>query len=647
MIRRLIPIHRWLGIGLSILVLVWFTSGIVMVFKRMPEYSAQERFARLPVLDASRIHIGPLDALAAAQLIERPARVRITTIQGRPAYRFLTDPGAVTVFADDGSVLTPLAASDAVDVARALFPEHRQTTRYLETRERPDQWTFSNPFATTGPLHEISLGDPAATVVYVASETGEIAMKTDRASRFWGYAGPVLHWIYFTPLRLRGPTWANIIIYSALAGCILSVLGLAIGLARVSIRKRYRGRTSATPYSGWLRWHHYAGLTVGVLTLTWLFSGMLSMEPWDWTIDNVPTESQLRAVQGDGIDVTRVEVSPVQALQEVQKRLTPKELEIRHFMGATHYFAYDPVAAAGQNPQRSHMLVRADGAAATARPDFTPEELRTAASAAMGDRTPKETDWLTTYDSYYYAAAQSRPLPVLRAKFDDDAETWLYLDAQAGTVVQRETSRSRIQRWLYHGFHSLDLPGLYQATWAWTAVIVLLSLGGIFLSVTSVIIGWRFLRGHDRRGTMRYGVPLLLALSVFIPTPAAVAQSGGTAVAQAFDHYEAIRASLADDTLDTVGTHAKALAPLAATVSGKDAQVAVERLASAKTLQDARDQFVGVSTALVPVFTKANLPGVHAFMCPMKNAGWAQRGTQVQNPYFGKAMLSCGAEVTK
>ena len=33
-----------------------------------------------------------------------------------------------------------------------------------------------------------------------------------------------------------------------------------------------------TPYAGWLKWHHYAGLIFGVITFTWLFSGMLSME---------------------------------------------------------------------------------------------------------------------------------------------------------------------------------------------------------------------------------------------------------------------------------------------------------------------------------------------------------------------------------
>jgi hypothetical protein len=146
---------------------------------------------------------------------------------------------------------------------------------------------------------------------------------------------------------------------------------------------------------------------------------------------------------------------------------------------------------------------------------------------------------------------------------------------------------------------------------------------------------------------MRYSVPVLLALTLVMPLPAAAAQATGTAVTQAFDHYEAIRVLLADDKLEMIGTHAKALAPLAGQIAGKDTQAAVERMGAAKTLDSARDQFVVVSSGLVPKFIDAKLPGVHAFMCPMKaNATWAQRTATLQNPYFGKAMLTCGSEIT-
>jgi len=111
-----------------------------------------------------------------------------------------------------------------------------------------------------GPLHVVSLGDAAATNVYVASDTGDIVLKTDRSSRFWGYAGPVMHWFYFRPLRVKSDLWYNLIVYGSVVGCIISIIGLVIGVYRYSL-SRLRAGMSATPYAGWLRWHLHARCT--------------------------------------------------------------------------------------------------------------------------------------------------------------------------------------------------------------------------------------------------------------------------------------------------------------------------------------------------------------------------------------------------
>ena len=127
-----------------------------------------------------------------------------------------------------------------------------------------------------------------------------------------------------------------------------------------------------------------------------------------------------------------------------------------------------------------------------------------------------------------------------------------------------------------------------------------------------------------------------VGLAICLAAGTAAAQTAGSTATQAFEHYEAIRIVLAQDQMEMVATHADALAPLAGKLAGSAAQTAAERLATAKTIDSARDQFAILSTALVPKFLEAKLPGVHAFMCPMKNASWAQRTNQLQNPYLRK-----------
>jgi hypothetical protein len=114
-------------------------------------------------------------------------------------------------------------------------------------------------------------------------------------------------------------------------------------------------------------------------------------------------------------------------------------------------------------------------------------------------------------------------------------------------------------------------------------------------------------------------------------------------VLQAFEHYEAIRASLAGDRMADVTTHATPLADAAEHIGGAAAKKAADNLAAAKSLEDARKHFGELSTILVPIFQKENIPGTTAFMCSMKMQPWMQKGDKVANPYYGKSMLTCGS----
>ena len=116
-------------------------------------------------------------------------------------------------------------------------------------------------------------------------------------------------------------------------------------------------------------------------------------------------------------------------------------------------------------------------------------------------------------------------------------------------------------------------------------------------------------------------------------------------VLEAFSHYEQIRVALSNDTLAETATHAKALAPLAGAIAGAAARKAADQLAAAKTLEDARIHFGDLSAAVVPKFQAEGISGAHAYMCPMKQKPWMQRGDTMSNPYFGKAMSTCGSSL--
>ena len=67
--KWLILSHRYLGIALSLLFVVWFVSGITMMYAGgMPALTPQLRLERLPDLDPARVRFSPSQAAERAAL---------------------------------------------------------------------------------------------------------------------------------------------------------------------------------------------------------------------------------------------------------------------------------------------------------------------------------------------------------------------------------------------------------------------------------------------------------------------------------------------------------------------------------------------------------------------------------------------------
>src|SRR6185436_18564570 len=95
------------------------------------------------------------------------------------------------------------------------------------------------------------------------------------------------------------------------------------------------------------------------------------------------------------------------------------------------------------------------------------------------------------YDRYYLDRRRERPLPVILARVNDAEQTRYYIDPKTARVVRTYNSRGWVNRWVYHGLHSLDFPWLYNYRPLWDIGVITFMLGGTALSVTSIILAWR------------------------------------------------------------------------------------------------------------------------------------------------------------
>ncbi len=513
----LIYSHRWLGIAGCVLFIGWFFSGIVMMYARMPTLAAEERLARAAALDLSAVTVSPADAAAA--MGARGTALQVSMYGDRPVYRFgggnRRSRGGQFVYADTGEVFAGITREQAHEVARRYEPQHAGPLRHDAFLTEPDQWTLQAGGSL--PMHRFALDDAAGTEVYVSEVTGDVALRTTRRERFWGYLGPVIHWVYFTPLRRNGAAWNEFVVWSSLIGCAMCVAGLIWGVLRFSPSARFRMRREQvhSPYAGLMKWHHYAGLLFGVITLTWTYSGLLSMGPFDWFRASGGSRGGApgAAAAPERAGLESISIAQMRAaVQTMSQSFTPKSLELMEFQGSLYWVAERPPALAEADQWRSPSLLprasrptlerRYVSAAAPQSGTFASfprEAMPQLAAAAMPGVPVEDAVWLTEYDGYYYDSREARALPVLRVRYADAQQTWLYVDPSRGAIVQRSEKVTRLRRWLYQGLHSLDFPFLYYKRPLWDIVVIALSLGGLALSVTTVKPASLRLLRHVRR----------------------------------------------------------------------------------------------------------------------------------------------------
>jgi hypothetical protein len=490
--RYAILCHRWMGVALCLLFAAWFISGIVLMYCEYPVVRARDRLARAAPLDAARIRLSPEEAYRRLGAVEPPSEVRIAMFDGRPAYRFAFGSDSLLVYADDGQLQDDFPAPLTLRIAAAWArqPPDRATFRGALSRE--DQWTVSGEFRPLRPLMKYSW--PNGAEVYVSSITGEVVQATTRASRLGAWFGAIPHWLYFTPLRKHGAAWNRAVVWASGIGTVTSLFGLLVGLVLYSPAvRRYRfprGRSSI-PYAGQKRWHTILGLLFGLVACTWVFSGMLSMDPFDWQ-QGADEPRLAAALRGGPLRMADFSAKrPPGALAQAASEFPARELELAMFAG-------QPVYLARESPERA-LVVPVDGAPSTL---FDAARIAAVLRAAAKPYDLTAVRVLDRYESYYVDRHRDRPLPVFSVRLNDAGGSLYYIDLRTARIVQSYVTQTRWNRWLYHGLHSFDLPWLYRHRPAWDIIVLALMLGGTALSVTSLVIGWRRLR-HKVRSFVR------------------------------------------------------------------------------------------------------------------------------------------------
>ncbi|MET0365814.1 MAG: PepSY domain-containing protein [Sphingobium sp.] len=483
MLKPVLVLHRWLGVVVGAIMTLWCLSGFVMMYADYPRLLPAEQLRGLAPLTPV-----PADGLARVALPDDIplASARVEMMAGRPVLRIVPaiDPGRpiaqmrVTPDAFDlatGEPLAPLSATDIAKVAASFGRESGIAGGVGAITETGiDQWTVQ-AYRRNAPLYRIDYADPAGSQAYVSGRTGEVVQTTTRIERFWGWLGAVPHWLYPTILRQNGQLWDHVVVWTSLAGCFLTVTGLWAGIARL---RRKRDGTIGSPFRRLWWWHHIFGLWFGLFTLTWVASGLFSMNPWGF-LDSMAGFAERQRLAGT------MHWGEVRNAIAVLPRLPQHavRLETAPLGGQLHM-----VATAGDGQS---VRLAANGNPAPLGETELRRALRRGPPLASLDLLREE-------DSYYYSHKVPASLPVWRAVLRDAEQTRLYIAPVSGRLIRTFDSNQRKFRWLQDGLHSLDLPVLRTRP-IWDLVVLPLLAMVTIVCATGTWMGFGKVRRDLRR----------------------------------------------------------------------------------------------------------------------------------------------------
>jgi hypothetical protein len=454
--RWLVVTHRYLGVALGGLMLLWCLSGMVMLFVAYPSVSQDERLARLPRIDWA--HCCVIDGAAPAGAPVRAASIE--QLAGAPVLRLRLEGARERVIdLSNGHPVPGATRLDALAVAEA-WGQPASLTPVVR-----DQWTVSGEFNRGRPFWRVRLADPAATDLYVSQTTGQVVQRTTRATRVLNWLGAVPHWLYPTLLRQYPRLWTQVVIWTSLAGVFLTLCGLYLGI----LSWRPFGDKRLSPFRGLMTWHHLAGLATGVLTLTWVASGLFSMNPWGFL------ESQ------DAPGPARI-AGPPPAFAEVQGALESV---------AAHAPA---VAQVKLVPLAGRAFVLAGDQRFDAQGHLAPTTAADLAAAGQRLGAVASQGLMVREDAYYFSHHEAVSLPVWRVRLADGRRA--YLDPRTGALLASFDGPAKGYRWLHQGLHRFDVVPGFRRGPVWASATLILLAAVTFGVGTGVWLGCRRI-GHD------------------------------------------------------------------------------------------------------------------------------------------------------
>ncbi len=471
--------HRILGSILSLVFLVWFLSGFVMIYSGFPHANRKQHFETSEPLSLYKNQI-----VWTANHTHAPQYLSLEVINKRPVFM----KNNSVFHAQTGQHIQQFKTVTLDSMVQARYHSSIHHKKILNDY---DAWIPWDKYKAYFPIHKYYLNDNNSTQVYVASTTGKVVQESTSTQRWLARFGAIPHWWYFKSLRLNQGLWASIIIWVSGIGAIMSLVGLIVGIyaSRKWRKIKKKGLASTSPYKKpWYRWHHIVGLTFGVFVFTFVLSGMFSLADvpqWLMPIDKSVNYKALWEEETNNFEAFTL---PVSTVLTDKRFANTKKIEFRTIDNIPYYLLYQdykkPIFVAANQDADSSIQVKT----------FTYQNLANLAAKKFEGHAYSITE-LTAPDNYYNPKKKT----AAKLVFDDNNRTWLYINTLNPSHFRSIDKSQRVIRWVYQALHTFNFPKIGEIEWLRKTILIILLIFGTIVSLSGTVLGYRFLRRKIRK----------------------------------------------------------------------------------------------------------------------------------------------------
>ena len=482
MIRKFIySLHRVLGTAVSLLFLMWFCTGLVLIYHSFPNVTAEQKNSMLPSLPDSLPSIEELTSRIKNP--DKTTKIRLRQFQGQTLITVSEKKHSYTFCADTNQHVHKLDYQAVETIAKRWI---NAPIEKVDTLKELEQWVMYSKYEPELPIYKFYFSDEKHSQLYISSKSGDVQQFTNADQRFWAWIGAIPHTLYIPVLRKHTQLWIDTIMTLAIVGLVMCVGGIYVGIDAYYRRYKKKGKLESPYRKKWYWWHHVIGLLFGIFLLTWAISGVMSLKKVpQWLVKTHQEYKIPMKIKGKHPSLDKY-ILDYRLLK--QKYPDLKEVEWAYYQGVPIY----KTIIGGKE-------VSFDASQDTVKELFLSQKaIEKSIRSIHGDSVRFNVTLIDEYENYYLPWKKELALPVYKVEVDDADKSLYYINPKNGDYKYLNQNR-KTRKWIFNALHYFHIKWLMDRPVLWTIAIWIAATGCIVISATGVWLSWKWIKRKLKR----------------------------------------------------------------------------------------------------------------------------------------------------